>query len=69
MTKAYNIEEVCSRSSLGRTTIYQEIKAGRLRAKKIGRRTAVLETDYNLWMESLPELSTAPHKADERNAA
>jgi excisionase family DNA binding protein len=38
---AYSIREVCSASSLGRTTVYSHIAAGRLRAIRIGGRTVI----------------------------
>lgn len=39
---AYSIREACEASSLGRTTIYGHIAAGRLVAKRIGGRTVIL---------------------------
>lgn len=38
---AYSIREACSASSLGRTTLYSHIAAGRLLAVRIGGRTVV----------------------------
>jgi excisionase family DNA binding protein len=38
---AYSIREACHASSLGRTTIYNHIAAGRLRAKRIGGRVVI----------------------------
>lgn len=38
---AYSIKEACQASSLGRTTIYSHIAAGRLIARRIGRRTVI----------------------------
>lgn len=38
---AYSIKEACKASSLGRTTIYNHIAAGRLRATRIGGRTVI----------------------------
>lgn len=38
---AYSIKEACKASSLGRTTIYSHIAAGRLRATRIGGRTVI----------------------------
>jgi hypothetical protein len=37
--------------------IYEEIAAGRLIARKIGRRTIVRRADALAWLRSLPELS------------
>jgi excisionase family DNA binding protein len=38
---AYSIREACSVSSLGKTTIYAHIKAGRLQAVRVGGRTVI----------------------------
>ncbi len=38
---AYSINEACKASSLGRTTIYSHIAAGRLLARRIGGRTVI----------------------------
>ena len=38
---AYSIKEACQASSLGRTTIYNHIAAGRLRVTRIGGRTVI----------------------------
>jgi excisionase family DNA binding protein len=38
---AYSIREACAASSLGRTTIYAHIAAGRLKARRIGGRTII----------------------------
>jgi excisionase family DNA binding protein len=38
---AYSIKEACKASSLGRTTLYSHIAAGRLLARRIGGRTVI----------------------------
>jgi excisionase family DNA binding protein len=37
----YSIKEACQASSLGRTTLYSHITAGRLRANRVGGRTII----------------------------
>lgn len=37
----YSIKEACKASSLGRTTLYSHINAGRLRAVRVGGRTII----------------------------
>lgn len=37
----YSVKEACQASSLGRTTIYSHIAAGRLRAVRVGGRTII----------------------------
>jgi len=50
---AYSIAELPAIVSLGRSHIYEEIKAGRLRTVKAGRRTLVLADDLQTWLLSL----------------
>ncbi len=38
---AYSIKEACRASSLGRTTLYSHIAAGRLKANRVGGRTII----------------------------
>lgn len=38
---AYSIREACRASSLGRSTLYGHISAGRLRAVRVGGRTII----------------------------
>ncbi len=38
---AYSVKEACRVSSIGRTALYQHISAGRLEARKLGRRTLI----------------------------
>jgi excisionase family DNA binding protein len=53
---AHSIEDVARVTSCGRTIIYEEIKAGRLMARKLGRRTVVLDSDLQAWLANLPPL-------------
>jgi excisionase family DNA binding protein len=51
---AYSIEEVTKVTGLGRSYIYEEIRDGRLRIRKAGRRSLVLPDDLQAWLASLP---------------
>lgn len=51
---ARSIEDTASRVGCGRTTIYGAIKSGSLTARKIGRRTVILDEDLRRWLSSLP---------------
>ncbi len=50
---AYTIIEVCHHTKLGRTKVYQLISDGLLKARKIGKRTIVLRTDLEEFLNSL----------------
>ena len=52
--RAMSIDEFCSRYGPGRTKVYQELKSGRLRARKIGTRTVIAEDDAEDWLRHLP---------------
>jgi excisionase family DNA binding protein len=53
---AYTIDEVCRRVQVGRSYIYGEIRAGRLRARKLGRLTRVLTPDLAAWLDAAPAI-------------
>jgi excisionase family DNA binding protein len=51
----FSIAETSSIVGIGRTSLYEAIHSGALRAIKRGRRTLILRSDLLQWMESLPE--------------
>jgi excisionase family DNA binding protein len=53
---ALSIADVCKNTGLGRTTVYAAIAEGRLRARKLGRRTLVLRDDFTQFLVALPEI-------------
>ena len=53
---AYSINEFAETSSLSRTKIYIEIKKGRLKARKLGKRTIITLSDATAYFNLLPEL-------------
>jgi excisionase family DNA binding protein len=52
--RALSIAEFCDRYGIRRTKTYEEIKAGRLRIVKAGRRSLIKETDAEAWLAALP---------------
>ncbi len=50
------VDDLVAASGLGRTSIYAEIRDGRLVARKCGRRTIILHTDATDWLKNLPRL-------------
>ncbi len=50
------IDEVCESGLWGRTYIYGEIDAGRLRAVKFGGLTRILPEDFAAWLASAPAI-------------
>lgn len=59
MTKiaAYPLPDFCKAFGVGRSKAYEEIRAGRLKARKSGVRTIILAADADAWANSLPELA------------
>jgi excisionase family DNA binding protein len=56
--EAFAVREFCDRYGICRDTFYSEVKRGRLRALKVGKKTLVLKSDAESWAKSLPELGT-----------
>ena len=52
---AYSVNDFCHVYSIGRTLFYDEVAAGRLRVRKVGKKTLVLASDGEAWANSLPE--------------
>jgi excisionase family DNA binding protein len=50
---AYSVPELCLATSLGRSSIYEEIRRGRLRVTKVGARTVIRREDAIAWLQSL----------------
>ena len=51
---AVTIPEACSLSGLGRSSIYECFKAGKLIPRKHGKRTLILMRELRDYLESLP---------------
>jgi excisionase family DNA binding protein len=54
--RALTVRNFCTRYGVGRSKTYEEIKAGRLVAVKVGRRTLIRECDAERWMQALPTI-------------
>jgi excisionase family DNA binding protein len=56
---ALSIADVGKLAGIGRTRLYGEISAGRLRIVKVGRRSLILADDLRRWLNGLPSVSGA----------
>lgn len=54
LSGVFSVNEFCHWAGIGRTAAYAEMKAGRLSAKKFGRRTIILKSEAERWLTSLP---------------
>jgi hypothetical protein len=50
--RAYDVPGFCRAYKISRTTAYEEIKAGRLKIRKIGRATRIAPEDAEAWFAS-----------------
>lgn len=48
------VANFCTRYSIGRTSMYREVNAGRLRLRKFGTATRIARADAEQWAASLP---------------
>jgi excisionase family DNA binding protein len=63
----HSVPEACSLTHTGRTSIYQAIQTGALRAVKRGRRTLILADDLRRWVETLPPVAVKPVTANNKD--
>ncbi|WP_334006668.1 helix-turn-helix domain-containing protein [Burkholderia cepacia] len=49
-----SVNDFCRWAGIGRTAVYAEMKAGRLSARKFGRRTIIPQVEAERWLTSLP---------------
>jgi hypothetical protein len=61
--RAMSIDRFCKGYGIGCTKAYEEISAGRLRARKAGRRTIITTDDADDWLSRLPVLQEALDEA------
>ena len=48
------VAEFCHRYSCGRTSLYREVKANRLKLRKFGTATRIARADAEAWAKALP---------------
>lgn len=60
---AYTIPEAVKAAGISRTRLYDELKAGRLVAKKIGRRTLIPRESIEAWLDNLEDYSPTVHNS------
>lgn len=55
---AFSVLEFCSWVGISRGQFYEELRAGRIHPKKLGRRTLIPRGEATRWLDSLPDFGT-----------
>lgn len=50
---ALSVNEFCTSFSIGRSHFYEQVKAGRIKVLKAGKRTLITTAEAQRWLESL----------------
>jgi excisionase family DNA binding protein len=53
--RAMSVEEAAKAAGVGRTILFEHIRAGHITARKVGRRTIITMDDLDAWLKSLPK--------------
>ena len=56
---AYSVHEAAKAAGIGLTKLREEIRAKRLIARKLGKRTLINVEDLHAWATNLPEINPA----------
>lgn len=52
--RGLSVDEAAKVAGVGRTILFDEIRRGRLTARKVGRRTIITSDALEVWIKSLP---------------
>lgn len=50
------VADFCDRYSIGKTSLYREVNAGRLKLRKFGTATRIARADAEAWANALPTI-------------
>jgi excisionase family DNA binding protein len=62
--RAHSIAETCALTGLGRDAVYAAIRDGLLVARKLGRRTIIIDDDLRQFLAGLPRVGTHEQVAE-----
>jgi excisionase family DNA binding protein len=64
--RAVSVEEAAKAAGIGRTLLLEEIRKGRIRARKTGRRTIITTDALDAWLKALP-VKTGDERMENQN--
>lgn len=56
---ALTVSQFCENFRVSRTTLYEQIKQGKLSARKVGHKTLILQAEADRWSQALPKFGRA----------
>ncbi len=57
--RAMSVARFSEDYAIGRTKAYEELRSGRLRGRKVGKRTIISQDDAEAWLRKLPDMPGA----------
>lgn len=69
MDSALSVTDFCARYGIGRSRFYEELNAGRIKAKKLGKKTLVPVAEAENWLKNLPAARSPKAGENEAQAA
>jgi excisionase family DNA binding protein len=66
---AETLDELCASTGVGKTKVLEEIRAGRLDARKLGRKWIIPASAKQRWLASLPASQIKQNGVDEEQRA
>ena len=63
MKLAYTVREAIREIGIGRTKFYREIAEGKIKPRKIGKKTIILAEDIEAYLQSLPTMEATDARA------
>jgi excisionase family DNA binding protein len=54
LTRTMSIKEFCDEYRVGTTRLYEEVKCGRIRLRKLGRKSLIVRDEAERWLKNLP---------------
>jgi hypothetical protein len=54
----YSVDSLAKAADSSRSVVYEELAAGRLKAKKLGARTIIPADEARRWLQSLPDFGS-----------